>query len=50
LNKDKSDLVPEAKNIFKNWFESFSTEGKMNKEQCAMFIKATTTTPGAILP
>jgi hypothetical protein len=32
LNRKKTDLVPEAREIFKNWFESFSTEGKMNKE------------------
>jgi hypothetical protein len=32
LNKKKTELTPEAKEIFKNWFESFSTDGKMNKE------------------
>ena len=32
MNKKKTDLVPEAKAIFKSWFESFSTEGFMSQE------------------
>jgi hypothetical protein len=32
LNKKKTELVPEAKEIFKNWFESFSSDGKMSRE------------------
>jgi len=32
LNKKRNELIPEAKAIFKSWFESFSTDGFMNKE------------------
>lgn len=32
LNKKKTELVPEAKEIFKSWYESFSTDGLMSKE------------------
>jgi hypothetical protein len=48
MNKKKTDLVPEAKAIFKSWFESFSTDGYMGKEQCALFIKSTTNTPMSV--
>ena len=38
LVKD-GEIVPELVQIFKGWFERFSTDGKMSREECGKFIK-----------
>lgn len=35
-------LTPEARKIFIEWFNSFSTDGKMSPEQAAEFVRSCT--------
>ena len=41
----KKELVPEAKKIFEQWFETFSENGYMTPETCVNFIKNSTSDP-----
>lgn len=35
-------VVPECVKIFNDWYDTYSTEGKMTREDCARFVKAVT--------
>ena len=45
LLNSENNLTPEAKRIFREWFAEYSTDGFMNTQQCADFIKSCTGEP-----
>jgi ubiquitin carboxyl-terminal hydrolase 34 len=45
LTEDNSQLTPECRAVFEEIFGEYSTDGKMNKEQCARFVTGCTGNP-----
>ena len=42
LTNKSGQIVPEVVNVFNEWYDNFSTNGKMFREDCARFVKTVT--------
>jgi len=50
LLSKSGQVVPQVIKVFNEWYDNYSTEGKMTREDCARFVKAVTNARDDIAP